>query len=371
VDIRPYTYGVVVKRSKDYWWLLALEAAVFFSLPSWEMTSVYAAPANHPIRFFVSLVIAATAAMFACHVGPGLFAIQFKGRLPRLAWILLPWLGLGYLEWLGSLARSAAGVCGIMPSWITERGPWITIVITLTMLLAITAAVWINSLWRGILVVCMLLGSGILIWALATDRRGLGVRNSHMVSELDQLDWLFAKGVLLSAAPCVVIGWRVGSIEPARARVWMSGLGAVWLPAVLSITIASLATQGGFNLYWKPSLFRDFTWALLGHHGRLEPGVMALAVSTLSAPALLSAFCLKEIIPGQRWWSKWWLSAPLICVLSYAAYFVRFRPDPDRIFYTFGTPFHEFWAWSLVMLGAAAGFASMFSPRSRRSHGSQ
>lgn len=198
---------------------------------------------------------------------------------------------------------------------------------------------------------------------MATSWKGLSARNPYLTPNLDQFDWFFIKGVLLSAAPSVVVGWRIGEIEPRPSGVWLSGFAGVWLPMVISVTIASLATQAGVNLHWKPSLFRDFQWALIGLHGRLSPTATTLTALTLLSPALFSAFSLKEM--ALKWGRRLtaWLVPALICLFSYA--FLIELGSADSLSFDFASPFHEFWAWSLVIIGTGAGLIWALLPRSR------
>jgi hypothetical protein len=360
-------------RAREFWWLVALEATLFLSLPCWELTATVAAPVNHPLRFGISLVVAAAVAMFSCHVGPALFAAHFGARWPRLSWVPLVWLGVGYIEWLGNLARAEAEFLRVVPVWLTNLSDWSRFGVAASFLAIVTIAAWVKSWWKGVVTAGLLLGLGILVWVLATSWPGLWVRNPRVASDLSHVDSYFIEGILLSAAPTIVIGWRIGRIESRPAQVWLSGFAGVWLPAVISVTMASLATQAGLNLYWRPSLFRDFDWALIGANGRLMPSMITLTALTLVSPALLSAFSLKEMAWNWRHRLNVWLVPAMIfvaypamifvmAVISHAASFVKLG---SPISYDFSSTFHEVWAWSLVIVGAIAGLASAAVPRSQ------
>ena len=78
------------------------------------------------------------------------------------------------------------------------------------------------------------------------------MRNLHFASEPPQFDWTITivKCVLVSAAPAVVIGCRIGTIEPAAKKIWWSRIIGVCLPLIFPVTAASLAAEAGMNLHW-------------------------------------------------------------------------------------------------------------------------
>ena len=110
------------------------------------------------------------------------------------------------------------------------------------------------------MVAAILLGIGILALATATTWHGLRYQNPHYGTPPEQIDWAIFNGMLLAAAPAVVLGWRTGRTAPQPRYIWLSAFLGVWLPLVLSVTVASLADQAGANLFWVPSLFRGFNW---------------------------------------------------------------------------------------------------------------
>jgi hypothetical protein len=351
------------KHNGELWWLASLEAILFLSLPCWESTAIWAVPVGHLLRFSVGLIGGATVAMLCCHVGPALFAARLRGQRPVLKWIVLAWLSLGCLEWLGTMARAepfCLPVSSALPDYL--RG-WSAFWIPGVFLAIVTTAVWARSWWKGLVVIGLLLGVGILLWGLSMNWPGLWVRNQFSF-EPDHVDWLFVKGVLLSAAPAVVVAWRIGRIEPRLERIWLSGLTGVWLPLVLSVGMASLATEAGMNLHWRPSHSRDFTYALVGPHGRLEPSVLTLLAWTLLLPALLSAFSFREMMPEWVRKQNAWLVVPIIGLLSYGITLMPLWPSDESIHFIFETTAHEFWAWSLLVLGAVAGLTCFLFPSS-------
>jgi hypothetical protein len=136
---------VLETRSRNYWWLVALEAASFVSLPCWELTAIWAAPVSHPFRFGVSLLVTASVAMYVCHVGPALFAARFGKRRPLLSWVLLIWLSLGYIEWLGSMALTLEGIPEIVPGWLRNQGNWSGLTVAVAFLAVVMTVTWVIS----------------------------------------------------------------------------------------------------------------------------------------------------------------------------------------------------------------------------------
>ena len=71
-------YSSVSDRAEDsrlgVWWNVALEATLFFSLPTWLWTVDPAWPTNNPIRFAVILAVGALGAMILCHVAPAFWS---------------------------------------------------------------------------------------------------------------------------------------------------------------------------------------------------------------------------------------------------------------------------------------------------------
>jgi hypothetical protein len=57
-----------VTSASELWWTVALEAALFFSVPSWLLTVEPAWPADNPARFALSVFVGASAAFLVCHV---------------------------------------------------------------------------------------------------------------------------------------------------------------------------------------------------------------------------------------------------------------------------------------------------------------
>jgi hypothetical protein len=220
-----------------------------------------------------------------------------------------------------------------------------------------------RSWWKPVVVVGLLLGSGVLVWSLATTWHGMWVQNPHYSEGPLQFDWLIIKGMLLSAAPATVIGWFIGRIETRPSQIWLSGLVGIWLPLVTAVSIASLAAQAGANLYWAPSLLRGFNWALLGSHGRMEPVVTTLACWTLVGPAVLCVITLKRLVSLWPERQKGWLGPAAVCLFigGVTSGFWHY----GGLYSIFATPTHELWTGSLVIAGATAGLACAVRQKAR------
>jgi hypothetical protein len=309
------------KPSPEYWWLIGLEATLFFSLPCWENTARWSWPAANPAQFAAFVISAATIAMLCCHIGPAMCAAKFGAR-PHVAWwVPAIWLSAGYLEWLGTPVRTL-GPYVYLPHVL--RRP-LEIAFLFAVLIAITVVAWVGPLWKYAGVACLAFSIGVLTWLTATSWPGLSVHNpSFGVGEPYAHDWVLVKGMLLSAAPALLISWRLGPVESRPSQVWLSGILGLWLPIVVSVTLASLAAMAGARAHYRPSLPGGFYWAMQGTHGRLEKGAIVLTSLTILGPALLAAVCLNELARQWLRGQKAWLGILSVCLLSYGLSFAQF-----------------------------------------------
>jgi hypothetical protein len=325
-----------------------LEATLFFSLPCWETTARWSWAAANPLQFAAFVISAATIAMLCCHIGPAMFAAKFGAR-PHVAWwIPAIWLSAGYLEWLGTVRTLGPHVY-----WPRVLSRPIEIALVFTVLAVITLVAWFGPAWKYAGVACLAFSIGVLIWCTATSWPGLSVDNpSFGAGEPHAHDWLLVRGMFLSAAPAFLIGWRLGRVESRPSHVWLSGILGLWLPIVVSVTLASLATMAGVRAHYRPSWPGGFYWAMQGTHGRMEPSAIVLVSLTFNEFARQSV---------RR--PKPWLVILSVCLLSYGLSFAQFQ-WPQNSASIFSSPPHEIWAWSLVFLGAAAGAGCILLPRS-------
>lgn len=319
-------------------WLVALEAGLFFSVVCWDTTASWAAPTYEPVPFILALVGAATVGMLTCHVGPAFYASRFA--VP--GWVMA-WLAFGYLEWLWGMGEAMWDQWG-WPRW--------------TGFAVAAALVWVRPAWRAGTAFGLALGAGILGWALQAQWHGIWKARPDY--ETETIFGYFTPGVLLAAAPAVVISWKIGQLRVGPKAIWWSGFWGVWLPAVVGIAVASVAADAGGTLYWTPSLFRGFYWALQGVDGLNGIAAALVYGPTLLGPAIASVYSLQQL---RREWTGRWELQFLPLGLWAAAWGVSQWTGPgDGLQFFFFTAPHRWWAWGVVALSAAAGLRVLFLP---------
>ena len=323
----------------EWRWLVALEAGLFFSGVCWETTASWAAPTYEPVPFALALVAAATVGMLTCHVGPAFYASRFA--VP--GWVMA-WLAFGYLEWLWGMGEVAVQTFGV--------GQFAAMA-------AFVLAGYFRPVWRTVLFVSLSVSVGILGWSLQAQWRGIRATNPYFGSGQETLFESFTPGVLLAAAPAVVIAWRIGKVRPEAKSIWWSGILGVWLPALVAVAVASVATDAGGTLYWHPSgIPRGIHWALQGAE-RISWTAVVLTCATMLAPAILSLQALWEL-NGARTGRRAMLLVPVgLWMLAWA---ISQWTEPYKGFPSFYSPIHRLWAWGVVALGAAAGLRVLFLP---------
>jgi hypothetical protein len=343
-----------------------LESTLFFSLSFWESGPPYAAASFHPWPFAAVTLLAATAALFLCHLGPAFLAARrTSGQLP-LGGLLLVWLAAGYLEWIPALIRSIASPLSESASF-QELHTGIFTRVYPAAWLGLTAIVfclgWTRAGWKPFATISFVTGAGLLTWSLSSLWHGLGVLNPYFSRPPSQLEWLIGKRTILAAAPAIAIAWRLGEIASNATRIWISGVAGLWLPSVLSLLAASLAAEAGANLYWNPTLMRGFYWALLGPHGRATATAAAVGLLTLLAPALVCACSIRLLAQARSWpWKSWLL--PMAAVPVLFVFSGLLQPGGDEMKYDWDSPFHDFWAASVLLIGGIAGVTVLLSKRS-------
>ena len=316
-------------------WLVALEAGLFFSVVCWETTASWAAPTYEPVPFALTLVAAATVGMLTCHVGPAFYASRFA--VP--GWVMA-WLAFGDLEWLWGMAGLA---------W---ENPWPPAVVAGVVLC------WRRA-WQWGLAVSLVLGVGVLGWALWMQWPGIGAVNRYYSSGQETLFEHFTPGVLLAAAPAMVIAWRIGKVRAEAKCIWWSGFLGVWLPVVLAVGVASVACDAGATLHWRPSLFRGFYWAMQGVD-RLNETALTLATGTLLAPAVASVWALGEL--KDSWTGRKRMLLVPLTVWAVAWGVFEYTGPGEGLSYSFFSTVHQAWAWGGVALGTVGGLRVLFLP---------
>jgi hypothetical protein len=244
---------------------LLWEAALCFSLPTWALTGNHAWPANNPYRFTFAVIAGATASLLLCHILPAIFAKQVAGRqrgmLRVLGWMAGAWFAIGAAASVIWLARSSA-------EWFWRSQPDRNLLAGLFAAGAIVVAVLVSQAApRGQITVAAVLGLfGIIVILISAvfQARGLWMVTPQLRSE-DALgnDLEVFKGILLASAPASIFAFRVGKSGPTRRAIAWTGLWAIWLPLVLSVTLVALAKTGGVRLYWRPSAAIDVALAFI------------------------------------------------------------------------------------------------------------
>ncbi|MGJ5816163.1 hypothetical protein [Paludibaculum fermentans] len=358
-------HATVASGKHEFWWLVFLESTLFFSQSFWESGPPYAEPSFHPWPFTAVTLLAATIALFLCHLGPAFLAARrTSGQLPQ-GGLLLVWLAAGYLECIPALARSIA-----FP--LSESAPFQELhmgIFTRTYpaaWLGLTAIIfllgWTRAAWRPFAAISFGTAVGLLAWSLSSLWHGLGVLNPYFSRPPSQLEWLIGKRTILAAAPAIAIAWRLGAIASNTTRIWISGVAGLWFPVVLSLLAASLAAEAGSNLHWQPTLVRGFYWALFGPNGRSTATAAAVGLLTLLAPALVCACSLRLVAQARAWpWKSWLLpmaAIPVILVFS-----GLLQPGGEEMKYIWDSPFHDFWTASVLLIGAATWVVVLLGSR--------
>jgi hypothetical protein len=106
------------------------------------------------------------------------------------------------------------------------------------------------------------------------------------------------KGILLASAPASIFAFRVGKSGPTRRAIAWTGLWAIWLPLVLSVTLVALAKMGGVRLYWRPSapIGAEFALVWLAQTSRMDFFVLLIILSLVSVAA--PVFWVSDLISG-------------------------------------------------------------------------
>lgn len=334
---------------REWWWLVALEATLFLSISCWELTATWAEPVNYPLRFAAVVLGGATVAALAFHVGPAMLARRGVLNSARLGLFAVGlWLAAGYAERIVMAAR----VC-VQLAYGLGR-PAIVVAALATTLLA---CMWRDRLRRLMTYALLLTGAVLLVSALVTSWQGFQARSQRFIEDPPQWDWMILKGIILSAAPAIIVGWRIGRSAEHSRHIWYSGLAGIWLPITAAITVCSLARQAGVALTPGDSLARSSASAFVGLRA-LPPGVISNALAfTLLGPAVLSCICLKELSPNWRGLQRLWLiplGAALLMVAAVANNFL-----PDGFWSEFATPAYQVWVVTVLVLGAIAAVAAL------------
>jgi hypothetical protein len=102
-------------RDRELRWLLALQAALFFSVPSWMLTVEYAWPGDSTYQFALAVILGASTALVLCHVVPatcaGTLSALFENSVGRIIlWPVGAWFCVGAAASLAQTAHVSASM---------------------------------------------------------------------------------------------------------------------------------------------------------------------------------------------------------------------------------------------------------------------
>ena len=186
---------------------------------------------------------------------------------------------------------------------------------------------------------------------------GMHSRSQSMVTEALLGDPVpVAKGILLAAAPAVILAVRIGRMDLGPRQIWLTGLAGIWLPAILSVTLMSFAKIWGVRFFWRPSLPIEFQyafWWMVEPTGRSARGIWPLSL-TLLAPCLICAIWINDVSRNWPWnWRK------LLALVALAAVAWSLMDGPAWP----NSP--QKWLWSVVAVSVIAALARLMLPGRR------
>lgn len=317
---------------RDFRWLVALEAASFFSMPCWWLTASWASPLADPVGYLTAVA------------GPA-YAARSLLRIPEwAAWVVRGFLLIWYLHWFG-------GALGLAWPSPVRFG-----------LLVLPAIALAPVLRRAITVVGVLVGPAFLLSAVVTSWAGTNGLNPHYGQRPQTLYALFVPAVLVSTAPVLVASWAIGRAAPSAAAVWWSGIAGVLAPLLmLSAGFAALACEAGANLHYRPSLPVGFFWAVLSLREQVGDWVLWVEEATCLIPALRAAYSLR-LLAGPlvllRHRLLFLIATPVLSFLSLWLVLVR---GGQSFFGLQGISDFHVWCSGLAIVGgsATAGLATL------------
>ena len=232
-------------RNSELWWTVALEATLFFSVPSWALTD-RGWPGNSPGQFALAVLIGASTALLLFHIVPATCAstvsrpLQSRaGRSVRLA--VGAWFCVGAAVSLGQMAHLSGSMYVLYrdASWLNQPA-WRVIAIVLSLLCVLVPAVlaWRSAWQRPLIALCLFLGVFLATVAFWAQVPGLRTRNPQLISEVG-LDEPFRviQGMLMAAAPASILALRIGKMGLSSRRIWWTGIGGMWLPLSVSVPL--------------------------------------------------------------------------------------------------------------------------------------
>jgi len=340
------------------WWIVALEAASFFSLTTWMFAVDRAWPADNPREFAAAVLLGATAATLLCHVAPALWGRRTAGltagRLAR--WLTVPlvaWLLAGAGVSFEELARGIGGMWTLPHAWDTAAA-----VVATACAITAAALVWGRTSWQRVAtLLCLALGMGVVSASFVAQWHGLWAHSELLVFDDARR---VSEGVVLAAAPAAILAVRIGKKSATVRQVCLTGLAGMWLPLVMSVTLGSLAKMGGVRLlHYHGSWHLGFEQALLFTSNiALTRTTLIFAGLTLLTPCWISAIWIRDLMEPLNWTHR-----AVVTVLAAGVVYYWFPLTNEGAW--LNGPEYENWCWSVVVLGPLLAMISFFLRRPR------
>jgi hypothetical protein len=340
------------------WWNVALEATLFFSLPTWLWTVDPAWPTNNPIRFAVILAVGALGAMILCHVAPAFWSreLSFGDHRFRVLRLLA---GVWCCAGAAVLFGKVAGAMWLVFWYWYPDVTWGSKLLIVGFATIVAVVGWGNIRAQRIAILVFLAMSvGLVLIMFTLQLPGLHTRNAQLNSEaaLDDPAQMLV-GFFIAAAPASVLAARIGRSGVRSRTIWRTGLVGIWLPLVASVTLVSLAKIGGMRLYWKPSVPIEFIFAMVANPVTWPVRVRwTLAVLTAFSPALIAAFWTRDALEKYVW--RWKRPAAIVA-LAAIAFVLSFFPES----LTLNGTYYETWCWTIVAMNGVLALACLFRKR--------
>jgi hypothetical protein len=308
-------------------WTVALEAALFFSIPCWSLSTDRAWPSDTPYQFAFAVLAGASMALVLCHITPATCETAMRSLLSSrsgraLGWPVRAWFCVGAMASLIQLAHLAGSMSVLWRDATYFNKPvWRSIAAALAVIyIAASLAIAANRRWNQP-VIALSLTSGVFLSFTGVIAQSSGLQTHRWISEAGfNAPYSIFKGMVLSATPAAILALRIGRMRlPPRTVVWTGVLG-VWLPLVASVSLVSFAKMCGARLYWKPSLPIELTYAfvwLLQATNRLAVLLWPLAVTVL-ASCIVCAVWIVDFICECAWSWPRILASMTVAAIGYA-----------------------------------------------------
>jgi hypothetical protein len=302
------------------------------------------------------LLAVATACALVFHVAPACFAARYTTLGSRISWAFVP-VAIGYIIYSTRLLLATVKqLLNFTPSQITLAVP-------LLLLMALASVRWS---WKPATALALLTGVAISIYMLATPWHGIWAVHSNFAQEPPEESEYLVEGLFLAIAPAFAIAWRIGSLVSRKSHIWLSAAAAFFFPLCLSVSVTALMAQAGENLFWRPSLFLSFYWALVGPDGgnnAITGRVISIALAlSLLGPAFVAVLSVRLLALGFTTAKKVTLTIGAAVVIAWLMI-----TQPNVSFYPPYDPTLRLWTALLAILGIAVGLVCLLRRPAQRS----